>query len=175
MLTIGDRLKSERAKLGLSQPALGEIVGAAKRTVIDWEKGATSPTAAQLAALSEAGVDVLFVVTGVHRELRSALDDVRAATDAANAAGGSAADYLRIQEAEFRRRRESRAVSQPEPALIDRARLGAAIAAVEEGLAETRRKLPPEKRAELILAAYDLMADPEQSRANVIRLVRTAA
>lgn len=66
-------------------------------------------------------------------------------------------------------------VSQAEPVLSDRARLEAAISAVEEGLAETRRKLPPAKRAELILAAYDLMAQPKQTRANVIRLVRTAA
>lgn len=69
----------------------------------------------------------------------------------------------------------ARRVSRLEPALSDRARLEAAIGAVEEGLAETRRKLPPEKRAELILAAYDLMAQPKQTRDNVIRLVRTAA
>jgi transcriptional regulator with XRE-family HTH domain len=69
-------------------------------------------------------------------------------------------------------------VAEPEPPLSDRDRLRVAVEAVEEGLAETRRKLPPDKRAELFLAAYDLiaeMAEPEQSRANVIRLVRVAA
>jgi len=60
-------------------------------------------------------------------------------------------------------------------ALNDRARLVAAVEAVEEGLAELRRKLPPKKRAELILAAYDLMTEPEQSRTNVVNLVRIAA
>jgi len=69
----------------------------------------------------------------------------------------------------------ARAVSKGESALSDRARLAAAVGAVEEGLSETKRKLPPAKRAELILAAYDLMAEPQQTRANVIRLVRMAA
>ncbi len=59
--------------------------------------------------------------------------------------------------------------------LSDRARLQAAIEAVEEGLSETRRRLHPAKKAELVLAAYDLMAGPDASRDNVIRLVRLAA
>ena len=62
---IGERLKEERKRLGLTQPGLAEIAGAAKRTVIDWEKGVSSPTAAQLEALSRVGMDVLFVVTGI--------------------------------------------------------------------------------------------------------------
>lgn len=61
---IGNRIKDERERLGLSQPAFGELAGAAKRTVIDWEKGVSSPTAQQLAALSEAGADVRYIVTG---------------------------------------------------------------------------------------------------------------
>ncbi|MHC3433679.1 helix-turn-helix domain-containing protein [Delftia lacustris] len=61
---IGERLKTERERLGLAQPAFAEIAGAAKRTLIDWEKGVSSPTAVQLAALAGAGVDVLFVLTG---------------------------------------------------------------------------------------------------------------
>ena len=61
---IGDRLRAERERLGLTQPAFAEVAGAKKRTLIDWEKGVSSPTAAQLAALSLVGVDVQFVVTG---------------------------------------------------------------------------------------------------------------
>ena len=62
--TIGSRLREERERLGLSQPALGEIAGAAKRTVIDWEKGKSSPNGTQLAALTAAGLDVLYILTG---------------------------------------------------------------------------------------------------------------
>lgn len=61
---IGERLKAERERLELTQPAFAEIAGAKKRTLIDWEKGVSSPTAVQLAALAEMGVDVLFVLTG---------------------------------------------------------------------------------------------------------------
>ncbi|MGZ8172861.1 MULTISPECIES: helix-turn-helix transcriptional regulator [Methylobacter] len=62
---IGNRLKSERERLDLTQPAFAEVAGAKKRTVIDWEKGVSSPTAVQLSALSAIGIDVQFVLTGV--------------------------------------------------------------------------------------------------------------
>jgi transcriptional regulator with XRE-family HTH domain len=62
---IGERLKSERDRLGLTQPVFGEVAGAKKRTVIDWEKDVSSPTAVQLSALAAAGVDVQFVLTGI--------------------------------------------------------------------------------------------------------------
>lgn len=62
---IGERLKEERTKLGLTQPEFGELVGAKKRTVIDWEKGVSSPTALQLAVFSDSGVDVTYIITGV--------------------------------------------------------------------------------------------------------------
>jgi len=61
---IGMRLREERERLGYTQPAFAELAGAKKRTLIDWEKGVSSPTAVQLARLSEAGVDALYVVTG---------------------------------------------------------------------------------------------------------------
>lgn len=62
---IGSRLKEERERLGYTQPQFAELAGAKKRTLIDWEKGVSSPTAVQLSALAEIGVDVLYVITGV--------------------------------------------------------------------------------------------------------------
>ena len=61
---IGIRLKEERERLGYTQPAFAEAAGAKKRTLIDWEKGVSSPTAVQLSALSEIGMDVMYVITG---------------------------------------------------------------------------------------------------------------
>ena len=61
---IGIRLKEERERLALTQEAWGAIAGAARRTVSDWEKGVSSPNTVQLSALSEMGLDVLYVVTG---------------------------------------------------------------------------------------------------------------
>lgn len=59
--------------------------------------------------------------------------------------------------------------------LDDRERLRLAVEAVEEGLAAVKRTLPPDKRAELILAAYDLMAAPEQAKGKVVELLRLVA
>jgi transcriptional regulator with XRE-family HTH domain len=61
---IGPRLKEERERIGLTQEAFSEAAGGKRRTLIDWEKGVSSPTAVQLSALSRIGVDVLYVVTG---------------------------------------------------------------------------------------------------------------
>lgn len=68
------RLKEERERLGLTQPAFAELAGAAKRTVIDWEKGVSSPTAVQLAAMASAGADVLYVVSGVRSQTAAEVD-----------------------------------------------------------------------------------------------------
>lgn len=60
---LGQRLKEERERARFTQPQLADLAGAAKRTVVDWEKGASSPTAVQLARLADAGIDVLYVIT----------------------------------------------------------------------------------------------------------------
>ena len=61
---IGNRLREERERLGLTQPVFAELAGAKKRTLIDWEKDVSSPTAVQLGQLAAAGADVLYILTG---------------------------------------------------------------------------------------------------------------
>lgn len=61
---LGNRLREERDRIGMTQPVFAEAAGAKKRTLIDWEKGVSSPTATQLEALAAIGVDVLYVLTG---------------------------------------------------------------------------------------------------------------
>lgn len=68
-MSVGSRLKKERERLGLTIPELAEIAGAKKNTVIDWQKDVSSPPAAKLAALGDAGVDLLYVLTG-HRSVK---------------------------------------------------------------------------------------------------------
>ncbi|WHS62247.1 helix-turn-helix transcriptional regulator [Pseudomonas sp. G2-4] len=63
-MTIGERLKEERSRLGLSQTDLGAAGGVGKTTQINYEKGAGTPDAKYLAAVEGLGVDVLYVVTG---------------------------------------------------------------------------------------------------------------
>ncbi|HFO0136956.1 helix-turn-helix domain-containing protein [Pseudomonas aeruginosa] len=65
---LGGRLREERERLGLTQPVFAEAAGAKKRTLIDWEKGVSAPTAFQLEALAKIGVDVLYVVTGMRSD-----------------------------------------------------------------------------------------------------------
>jgi len=64
MFTVGERLKAERERLGLSQTALGEMCGVQKRTQINYENGDRSPDALYLAAFHAAGGDVMWVVIG---------------------------------------------------------------------------------------------------------------
>lgn len=63
-MTIGDRLREERERLGLSQPKFAAIAGTTKQTLFSWETGKTAPDGFQMSALAEGGVDVLFVLTG---------------------------------------------------------------------------------------------------------------
>lgn len=65
-MSLADRFKGERERLALTQPRVATLTGVGKTTVINWEKGLSSPTALQLSALAEVGLDVLYVVTGQH-------------------------------------------------------------------------------------------------------------
>lgn len=66
MEALGERLRSERERLGLNQDALGQIGGVNRNTQAKYEKGERFPTADYMAAVAAAGVDVLYVITG-HR------------------------------------------------------------------------------------------------------------
>lgn len=60
-VSIGERLKEERERLGLSQPAL---IQGHPRSQVRYEKGERSPDANYLARVAEAGADVSYIVTG---------------------------------------------------------------------------------------------------------------
>lgn len=74
-MTIGERLKEERERLGMTIPVFAEVAGAKKNTVIDWQKDVSSPPAAKLAALAVAGVDVQYVITGVRSSVAMSPDE----------------------------------------------------------------------------------------------------
>lgn len=63
-MSVGLRLREERARLGLSQPAFAALAGASKGAQQNWEKDAASPNASALIAFAEAGADVLYILTG---------------------------------------------------------------------------------------------------------------
>lgn len=64
MLNIGERLKEERARLGLNQSDFAFVAKVSKTTQFNYEKGERSPDAAYLEAVAAAGVDVLYILTG---------------------------------------------------------------------------------------------------------------
>jgi len=61
---IGQRLREERDRIGLSQVVFGAKLDTTDRTVKKWEGNETSPRATDLLAAAGLGVDVLYVVTG---------------------------------------------------------------------------------------------------------------
>ena len=61
---FGERLRSERLRIGLQQLELAEACEVARKTLSVWEKGEQTPNAAILAKMATVGVDVLYVVTG---------------------------------------------------------------------------------------------------------------
>lgn len=75
MSSIGERLKEERQRLGMSQTELGELGGVLKQAQIKYEKGERFPDAAFLAAIAQAGADIQYIVTGVKSSVALAPDE----------------------------------------------------------------------------------------------------
>ncbi|MBJ9298955.1 helix-turn-helix domain-containing protein [Citrobacter freundii] len=107
--SIGERLKEERVRLGLSQAALGEIGGVRKQAQLNYEKGERNPDSAYLSAIAKFGADIQFIVTGTRsaeslsqdeKELinlfRQAPLAVKAAALAALNAGNAATDSINV-------------------------------------------------------------------------------
>ncbi|AYO54934.1 XRE family transcriptional regulator [Acinetobacter wuhouensis] len=63
-MTIGQRLKEERERLGFTQPSFAELASTTKKSQIDYEKDLTQPKANYLASIAEAGADVNYIITG---------------------------------------------------------------------------------------------------------------
>lgn len=62
---LGDRLREERERLGLSQPAFAALAEASKSSQASWEKETAYPNAKALQVWARVGVDVAYVLMGV--------------------------------------------------------------------------------------------------------------
>lgn len=58
---------------------------------------------------------------------------------------------------------------------FDHARFRLALEAVEEGLAAANRTMAPDKKSELVLAVYELFAEPANTKERILKLVKLAA
>lgn len=63
-MDIGDRIRSERERLGFKQADFAALGGASKNSQLAWEKGHAMPNAGVLAEYAKAGADVLYILTG---------------------------------------------------------------------------------------------------------------
>lgn len=61
------------------------------------------------------------------------------------------------------------------PGAFDRERMAAAIEALEEVLTEAKRTMAPARKAQVLLAAYDLLEEPSATREKVMQLLKFAA
>jgi transcriptional regulator with XRE-family HTH domain len=64
-MSIFERLKEERSKMGLNQDDFAEIGGVKRRAQSTYETGERLPDAGYLSKIAEAGVDVAYILTGV--------------------------------------------------------------------------------------------------------------
>ncbi len=62
--SLSERLRSERDRLGLSQPDMAALGSAKPRTYQDWERGIAAVSTEFLSAVADSGLDVQYVVTG---------------------------------------------------------------------------------------------------------------
>lgn len=65
MNTIGNRLKEERARLGITQEKMALAGGVQKRAQARYESGERCPDGHYLARVAELGADVNYILTGV--------------------------------------------------------------------------------------------------------------
>ncbi|HNC51239.1 MAG TPA: helix-turn-helix transcriptional regulator [Accumulibacter sp.] len=102
MPTIGNRLREERERIGMSQAAMAEICGVTMRSQRNYEKDERLPDASYLAAATQARADVLYVLTGQRSpgmssltpEESALLDNYRHSPEAARAALRATSDLF---------------------------------------------------------------------------------
>lgn len=64
MVSLGERLREERERLGISQTQFGDLAQVTKKTQMLYESDQRSPKADYLTAIASQGVDVQYVLTG---------------------------------------------------------------------------------------------------------------
>ena len=71
---LGERIREERARLGLSQEAFGEVGGVKKFAQSNYERGKRHPDTAYLEKIAKVGVDIQYLVTGIRSTDSSSFD-----------------------------------------------------------------------------------------------------
>lgn len=72
MTTFGTRLQSERNRINKTQTELAALAGCEKNAQSKYERDISSPSAAYLAAVAKAGVDIHYLFYGVYSDTAAA-------------------------------------------------------------------------------------------------------
>lgn len=80
LLSIGERIASERIRLGLSKTACASVGGVKRLAQHNYETGVRAPDARYLQALAAHGMDVEYILTG--QSAHAALEDYRSVVQA---------------------------------------------------------------------------------------------
>lgn len=64
MSTIGERIREERERMGLSQTDFAALAGHSRSAQAAYERGEKVPGGNYLSALTDAGCDVLYILSG---------------------------------------------------------------------------------------------------------------
>ena len=75
LLAVGERLRAERDRLGLKQGQFAELGGSGRASQSNYERGESPFSIEYLVRLSEHGVDIGYVVTGVRSDRLLLLDE----------------------------------------------------------------------------------------------------
>jgi transcriptional regulator with XRE-family HTH domain len=137
-VTVGDRLREERERLCLNQTDFAQKGSVTRRSQSHYETGKRSPDAEYLAAISEIGVDVLYVLTGK----RAVKNDESA--------------------------KEVHETQKIEQLPVDAEALAGVIEGVETALANRRLRLAPDKKAQVVTALYEYFKATGQPNAAAV-------
>lgn len=118
MSSIGDRLREERERLGLSQAAFGALGGVLKQAQFNYEKSERFPDAAYLEAVHKAGADTHYVITGERSSLTPVTSDDGVFSDFSLVELGRPLDELRPIGDRLRELRMEQGLSQADVAAI---------------------------------------------------------
>lgn len=157
--SLGARVKDAREKLGLSQHALAIKVGVSLTTIQNYEGGKFPKGEHAVSLARNLGCTIDWLLTGEE----PALTPKRTAEEPARAGMLRAGEPIKK--------------TVTKQAALDADLLETVIEVIEEALDDSERELPPAKKAQLVVAIYDLYQDSEKDvdKASVLRLVKSVA
>ena len=62
-MSVGERIKEEREKLGFNQDSFAEMAGVSRRSQIMYEQDKTDASAGYFTKIAEIGADVNYILT----------------------------------------------------------------------------------------------------------------